>query len=69
MAKRPEYSLVRAVILKVEMDCVNYRIAGNFQMVQIFVFFKCTFRMRKFEHAKIYITRGLRTRASDHAKF
>ena len=25
-----------------------YRTAGNFQMVQIFVFFDCTFRMRKF---------------------
>ena len=48
---------------------VYYRIVGNFRMVQIFVFFECTFRMRKFEHAKIYITRGLHTRASDHTKF
>ena len=36
----------------------NYRTAGNFRMVQIFVIFECTFRMRKSELAKIYITRG-----------
>ena len=45
---------------------MTYHIAGNFRMVQIFVFFECTFRMQKIEHAKIYITRGLSTRASDH---
>ena len=38
-------------------------------MVQFSYFFECTFRMRKFEHAKIYITHGLRTSASDHTKF
>ena len=48
----------------------GYRIAGNFRMpVQIFFFFECTFRMRKFEHAKNYNTRAVRTRASDHTKF
>ena len=43
----------------------RYRIEGNFRMVQIFVFFECTFRIRKFEHATFYITRGLCTRVSD----